>query len=197
VGRAIDFVRGFYPTWDAAYCATLMQTFGLGERDRIRTLSLGARMKLTLLLALSWRPALIVLDEPTVGLDAIAKQQLFAELLAAVGDGERSVLISSHGISDLERFADHVGMISRGRLLFEGPITDVVDRYRLVDFVAPSDPGFKSEPGVVVQAREADRWRVLVDRRTPAVESLERRGARAISQAPVSLEDLFVAMGRS
>ena len=197
VGRAIDFVRGFYPTWDAGYCERLLQTFELGVRDRIRTLSFGSRIKLTLVLALSWRPPLLVLDEPTVGLDAIAKQQVFAELLAAVRDGDRTVLISSHAISDLERFADHVGMISRGRLLFEGPVADITDRYRMVDFVAGTDPGFASEPGVLVQSRDADRWRVLVDRRSSAVDALQRRGAQPISQAPVSLEELFVAMGRS
>jgi ABC-2 type transport system ATP-binding protein len=94
--------------------------------DKVMTLSFGARIKLALVLALSWRPAVLVLDEPTVGLDAISKQQLFTELLAAVRDEERTVLISSHAISDLERFADHVGMIKHGRLVFEGAITDIL-----------------------------------------------------------------------
>ncbi len=80
VRRAIGFVRGFYPTWDDAYCARLLESLRLGADDRIDALSFGARIKLALVLALSWRPKLLVLDEPTVGLDAISKQQVFAEL---------------------------------------------------------------------------------------------------------------------
>ena len=84
VGKAIQFVRGFYPTWDQTYCDRLMTSLDLGADDNIATLSFGARIKLALVLALSWRPKVLMLDEPTVGLDAISKQQVFAELLAAV-----------------------------------------------------------------------------------------------------------------
>ena len=79
---------------------------------------------------------MLILDEPTTGLDAVSKQQIFAELLNAVEDGERTVLISSHGLTDLERFADHVGMIKNGRLLLEGRMDAVVDRFRLAEFFA-------------------------------------------------------------
>src|SRR5271157_5001968 len=116
VGKAIRFVRGFYPGWDDAYCAELMKAFHLSDSDRILTLSFGARTKLSLLLALARRPEVLILDEPTTGLDAVSKQQVFAGLLKAVEDGERTVLISSHGLSDLERFADHVGILKHGKL---------------------------------------------------------------------------------
>jgi ABC-2 type transport system ATP-binding protein len=84
VRKVIQFVRGFYPTWDQAYCERLMTSLDLGADDKISTLSFGARIKLSLLLALAWRPKVLILDEPTVGLDAISKQAVFAELLAAV-----------------------------------------------------------------------------------------------------------------
>src|SRR5688572_18030556 len=114
IERAIRFVRGFYPTWDPAYCDRLLDLFQLSPTDIIATLSFGSRIKLALILAMAWRPRLLVLDEPTVGLDAIGKQALFAELLSAVRDEDRTVFISSHAISDLERFADHVAMIQQG-----------------------------------------------------------------------------------
>ncbi len=81
VGRAVRFVRGFYPGWDDAYCHELMKAFHLSDRDRIATLSFGARTKLSLLLALARRPEILILDEPTTGLDVISKQQVFTELL--------------------------------------------------------------------------------------------------------------------
>src|SRR5476649_2907014 len=97
-----------------------MKEFHLSDADKIATLSFGTKTKLSLLLALARRPELLILDEPTTGLDAVAKQQLFTELLKVVEGGERTVLISSHGLTDLERFADHVGMIKNGKLLIEG-----------------------------------------------------------------------------
>ena len=197
VGRVIQFVRGFYPTWDQAYCERLMASLDLGGHDRISTLSFGARIKLALLLALAWRPAVLILDEPTVGLDAISKQAVFAELLAAVEDEERTVLISSHGLADVERFADHVGMIRGGRLLFEGATADVIARFRVVDLVAAAAIAVDRHPGLVVQRRDGDRWRVLVDLQRTSLERLKALGVTLVADAPVTLEELFVALGRA
>lgn len=196
VGGAIAFVRGFYPAWDDAYCSYLLRAFELDRDDKVMTLSFGGRIKLALVLALSWRPSVLVLDEPTVGLDAISKQQLFSELLSAVRDEERTVLISSHAISDLERFADHVGMIKQGRIVFEGAITDILDRYRLVDFTVQQPIDLADAPGLIVQTKTPSRWRVLLDREQTTPEVLRARGAQQMAEAPMSLEELFVALGR-
>jgi ABC-2 type transport system ATP-binding protein len=196
IGRAIDFVRGFYPSWDESYCDRLLALLDLHRADKIGTLSFGAKIKLAIVLALSWRPPLLVLDEPTVGLDAISRQQIFAELLAAVRDETRAVFISSHAIADLERIADHVGMIKNGRLVVEGSTDEVIERYRIVDFVAQDGSGLDHQPGVVVQRREQDRWRVLIDRSVTSIERLTGHGATAVSESPLSLEELFVALGR-
>src|ERR1700729_1565536 len=81
VGRAIDFVRGFYPDWNAAHCEELQFQFGVHRDSRVDALSFGARMKLALILALSREAELLVMDEATLGLDAVARRQLFSELL--------------------------------------------------------------------------------------------------------------------
>ena len=195
VSKIISFVKGFYPTWDDTYCTQLLEAFRIGRNEKIQTLSFGARIKLSLVLALSWRPTLLVLDEPTVGLDAISKQQVFAELLSAVQGEDRSVFISSHGITDLERFADHVGMIKNGRMLFEGPTVDVVERYRLVDLTAEQAVGLDGQPGILIQQRESRRWRLLLDSQITPVERLSQMGLTPLSNSPVSLEELFVALG--
>src|SRR5208337_94216 len=170
VGKAIRFVRGFYPGWDDAYCAALMKAFRLSDADRVATLSFGARTKLSLLLALARRPEVLILDEPTTGLDAVSRQQAFGELLKAVEDGERTVLISSHGLSDIERFADHVGMIKNGKLLLEGRMDEVVDRYRLVEFFTSNGTTFQTpEPeGLIILKWNENRWRALLDQKSAA-----------------------------
>ena len=196
VSRLISFVKGFYPTWDDAYCSRLLEEFGIDPSARVMSLSFGTKIKLSLVLALSWRPTLLVLDEPTVGLDAISKRQVFAELLAAVRDGDRAVFISSHAITDLERFADHVGMIKSGKLLFEGPVTDIVERYRLVDLSAEQAVRIADEAGVLVQEKDGSRWRLLLDRERMPVERLGQLGVTPLADSGLTLEELFIALGR-
>jgi ABC-type multidrug transport system ATPase subunit len=135
------------------------------KHERIMSLSFGARIKLSLVLALSWRPKLLILDEPTVGLDAISKQEVFGELLSAVGDGERSVLISIARLTDLERFADHLGMIKHGKMLFEGSTCrhDRAPPHRRLHFwfrpkCGPRREHHQSGPACFVQAKQANRW---------------------------------------
>ena len=196
VGKAIRFVRGFFPGWDDSYCAALMQAFHLSHTERIATLSFGAKTKLSLLLALARRPELLILDEPITGLDAVSKQQVFGELLKAVEDGERTVLISSNGLSDIERFADHVGMIKNGRLLLEGRTDEVVDRYRLVEFLTSDGTSCQSSrpEGLIILKWNENRWQALLDQQSGAQEWLQTHGAQQISLTRLTLEDLFVAL---
>ena len=133
VRRLIAFVRPFYSDWDDAYCEDLMRRLGIGWNDRIASLSYGNATKLRLILALAHRPDLLLLDEPMAGLDAVSKQEVFQEIFDAVQDENRSVLISSHDLHDLERITDHIGFLNRGRMMLEGPTADIVSRYRLVD----------------------------------------------------------------
>jgi ABC-2 type transport system ATP-binding protein len=196
VGKAIRFVRGFYPEWDDAYCSQLMKAFHLSDSDKIVTLSFGAKTKLSLLLALSRRPQVLILDEPTTGLDAVSKQEVFAELLKAVEDGERTVLISSHGLTDIERFADHIGMIKNGKLLLEGRTDEIVDRFRMAEFFSDNGTGFQSRAGFIVLKRSENRWHALIDQQSGVQDWLQTRGAKEISLTRVTLEDLFVALAK-
>ena len=196
VGKAIRFVRGFYPDWDDAYCARLMKSFHFEAGDKIATLSFGAKTKLSLLLALSRRPQVLILDEPTTGLDAVSKQQVFGELLKAVEDGERTVLISSHGLTDIERFADHIGMIKNGKLLLEGRTDEIVDRFRLAEFFTENGTEFQNRDGLIILKRTENRWHALLDQKSGTQDWLQSKGAKEISLTRVTLEDLFVALAK-
>jgi ABC-2 type transport system ATP-binding protein len=197
VGRVVRFVRGFYPSWDQTFCDKLLETFAVGQDEHIRTLSLGARTKLSLVLALAWRPRVLILDEPTVGLDPIAKRQMFAELLGAVQDEGRTVFISSHAVSDLERFADHIGMIKQGRLVLEGTTSEIAERFRMLDFVAGAAAEVERVPGLIVQRREERRYRALLDRKAASLDAVRALGVTDLSDVPVSLEEVFIALGHA
>jgi len=193
VKRLIHFVRGFYPAWDDGYCQHLMEKLNIGWEDKIPSLSFGSKVKLALVIALSHKPDLLLLDEPTIGVDAVSKHQIFTELLAAVQDEKRTVLISSHGLADIERFADYIGMIKKGKMLLEGPTAEMVEPYRMADFMFDGDTAPKLE-GLYWQEQSGGRRRALIDSRRGVKEKLLQLGAREIFESPVTLEELFVAL---
>ncbi|MFT5467429.1 MAG: ABC-2 type transport system ATP-binding protein [Verrucomicrobiales bacterium] len=195
VGAAIRFVRGFYPdSWDGKYCQELLGHFNLDAEQKIATLSFGSRTRLAILLALSRRPDVLVLDEPTTGLDAIAKQELFQQLLALVQDSEHTILISSHNLADVERFADQLGIINDGVMLHEGPTSEIVERYCLVDFTLINGGDFAPPAGLTLIKRDGDRIRVLADQQSNGIETLRSIGVDGLHESPVTLEDLFVSL---
>ena len=194
VGKAIRFIRGFRPTWDEAYCSRLMRVFGLSAQDQILTLSFGSRTKLALVLALAWHPQVLVLDEPTTGLDAHSKNAVFTELLGIVRDEARTVLISSHQLSDLERFTDHIGMLHKGKLVVENATAELVGRHLRVEFTAEDSVGLAETPGLTVQERDGNRWRAVIDTAVCSPAALAERGVRDLETQPLTLEELFLAL---
>ena len=190
VGRAIQFIRGFYPEWDQDYCDDLLSRFRIDKEDKIATLSLGSAIKLGVVLALARRPKVLIMDEPTMGLDAISKRELFAELLALMGDEDHTVLISSHNLTDLERFTDHIGIINEGRLLLEGATDHLLESHRQISFTLAGEP----PAGALRVARDGDEVRVLTDSADEYVKALNGSGALVLTVQPVTLEELFVGL---
>jgi ABC-2 type transport system ATP-binding protein len=193
VGRAIDFVRGFYADWDVARCEELQFAFDVHRDIRVDALSFGGRMKLALVLALSRDAELLVLDEPTLGLDAIARRQLFTELLKFMTRDGRTILISSHQLTDLERFADHAAIVNQGKLLASGRMDKLVERYRQFDARILCDTPL-GVPGVSVIDRQGDRVRLLVDGDVVSASPLEMPQIEVLAQVPFTLEELFLAL---
>ena len=194
VGNLLNFIRGFYADWDDAYCTDLLNRLHLGWGDKIATLSFGARTKLSLVAALSHRPALLLLDEPLTGLDAVSKSEVFTELLDAVQDERRTVLISSHNLDDIERFTDHLGIIDRGKMLLEGNTAGLIERFRMVHCVGSDGVKPRKADGLYPQRADGSRWRILVDTASDGIERLKANGFTDLSDAPVTLEELFVRL---
>ena len=124
VQESLDFHRAFYPTWDGTWAADLLQQFRLRPQQKVAGLSKGETAKLMLLLALSQRPALLILDEPMDGLDPVVRRDVLAALLEYVAGSGATVLVSSHLVHELERFCDWIGVMDRGRLVVELPMSE-------------------------------------------------------------------------
>jgi ABC-2 type transport system ATP-binding protein len=122
VREAIRFQAAFYPTWDHTWAEELLAAFELDERLLFGKLSKGQKGKLMMLLALAQRPELLVLDEPTDGLDPVVRRDMLAALLDYVSERGATVFISSHLVHELERMCDWIGVMDQGRLVTELPM---------------------------------------------------------------------------
>jgi ABC-2 type transport system ATP-binding protein len=122
VDELIRYSRAFYYGWDDDYAEELRQGFALDPAAKIKTLSKGQKARAGLLIALAYRPELLVLDEPSSGLDPIVRRDILGAVLRTIASEGRTVLFSSHLLDEVERVADHVTMISDGHIVLSGPL---------------------------------------------------------------------------
>lgn len=128
----MQFVRSLYPTWDDEYASQLVDRFGLVGQQTIKGLSHGQRVKAMLMLILARRPKLLILDEPTNGLDPVAKQEVLSELMHVVEDEERTILYSSHNTQDVEQICDSITFIDRGRVIASKNRDEFLERWKRI-----------------------------------------------------------------
>ena len=199
VSEAIRLHRSFYPTWDQRWADDLLKQFMLEPSRRVGSLSKGEAGKLLMLLALSQRPELLVLDEPTDGLDPVVRRDILAAVLEYVTDAEATVLISSHLVHELERICDWVGLMDGGRLVAELPMHEFKNGLKRLRLVAP--PNEMTSPPFTVLSRErnpgaVEQW--LVRGWEPRMNDyLTSVGASVREVVDLDLEEGFVEMLRS
>ena len=194
VGRALNFLRKFYPDWNDARCEQLLADFGLERGQKITALSFGARIKLSLVAAFSRDAELLLLDEPTTGLDVNAKLKLFGLILDFVKREDRAVVISSHQLADLERVADQVAIIDQGRLVIFERMDRLVSRFVQIDARLATGGALPELDGIRALARDGERLRLLLDRDTCSCEQLAAHGLESLSETPLTLEEIFLAL---
>ena len=190
----MDFMRPIYPRWDQKYAEELARRFDLKPQQKIKGLSHGQRVKAALLLALARRPRLLVLDEPTTGLDPVARVEVLSELMAALADEERTILFSSHNTLDVEQISDQITFIDRGRIIDSDDKEAFLDRWRRLRLLLPPDVAVPRLPGVV-EVGGSGRLPVLTtDRFEPAMVSVcNELGAAVQAVDTMTLEEIFVA----
>jgi len=133
VDRLLRMVSGYYPSWDGEFAERLVERFAIDTRRKTAELSHGQGTRLRLLLAMAFRPRLLVLDEPAAGLDLSGRRRLLESVLDVVRDPLRSVLVSSHALHDVERVADRVLVLSSGRVVKEGETAALVGEGRTLE----------------------------------------------------------------
>ncbi len=194
VQQLIRFTSSFYPDWRSDVASRLVDQFQLPPRRRIKALSQGMRTKLALLLTLARQPSLLILDEPTEGLDPVSIEELLQTLAGLPGDGT-SVFFSSHQISEVERIADRVCIIDRGRLVVDLSLDEIRRDHRRITLSFPCQPPEHLFDMPEVQSVESSgRQMVLVSSHgaEAIVERAREAHAVVVDVAPLSLRELFL-----
>ena len=189
----MDFVQSIYPHFDKAYAKELLQRFELIADQKILGLSHGQRVKACLLLVLARRPKLLVLDEPTTGLDPVAREEVISELADVLRDDERSILFSSHNTHDIEKLSDQIAFLDQGKLLALQDKESYLESWRR--FRCQLEPHASATvSGAVSIKRNGQLAEVITDQCTADYAlRLHQAGFRVIEQHRMSLEEIFVA----
>src|SRR5437660_6819762 len=147
VDELLRYTRAFYPGWDDAYAEELRQSFALDASAKIKDLSKGQKARAGLLAALAHRPELLVLDEPSSGLDPIVRRDILGAVIRTIADEGRTVLFSSHLLDEVEEVADHVTMIDHGRIVLSAPLDAIKESHRSLNEAFIAHVGSAATPG--------------------------------------------------
>ncbi len=190
----MDLIRSAYPGWDEAYAATLLQRFELQPHQPVGRFSHGQRVKALLLLTLARHPKLLLLDEPTTGLDPVARGEVLQAIAEVLRDEDRSVLFSSHNTRDVEQISDSIAFLHRGRLVAVRDKESFLESWRRIlchgewreAIAALPEVASARRNGSVIELKAKD----FSDR---LLEKLRQLGLTVSAVERMDLEDIFIA----
>jgi ABC-2 type transport system ATP-binding protein len=190
-----------YPFWDWERCRELHKGFRLPEGQRIRNLSRGQKVQVALVMALALRPQLLLLDEPTAGLDPVVRRAFLQTIIEEVAEQGTTVFYSSHNLNDLEQSADHIAAIYRGRMLFSHTLDELkesVHRLQLIFTGEPPEDAIKSLPGLMEYHQSGRVITITIighlDSISPRLVELE---PELVKELNLDLESIFVTFMES
>ena len=195
VDDLVRFTAPFFPRWRRDLEERYRRTFELRGDMKVKTLSRGMRTKLALLLALCRGAELLVLDEPTAGLDPAVTEEVLQALVGHVARDETTVFFSSHQIAEVEQIADRIAIIDRGRAVLTGALDDLRDNFRRVQLVFNREaPQTTFRAAGVARVRRQGRVLTVVTSggAEPILDEARALGPVSVDVAPVTLKDIFL-----
>lgn len=193
-GQLIRYVSAYYPNWNLDIQERYIREFEIDLKARVGTLSPGQRQRLAILLAICFEPKLLILDEPASGLDPVARSQFLDLLLTLIQDPGRTIIISSHILSDVEKVIDHVLILKAGRLLRDCPFDDLKEEYCQVKLSSLNGDLPASLPFSNILACKHNGRQALVTLHRPSIKDIETTASGLHCEyeiKPMALEDLY------
>src|SRR5262245_51467217 len=198
VADQLRVIASFYPHCDNDLRSRLVQERRIDMRARIKSMSVGERQKLSILLAFGHKPDLLILDEPVASLDPIARRQFLEQLVEISADGRRAIVFSSHIVSDIERLANRIWILKEGHLDWQGDLDSLKESLLRIHLRSTGPlPEVLSIPGALSIRREAAFPTAIVRDWTEAAQrDLERQISGSVEVEVLSLEEIFVELHR-
>jgi ABC-2 type transport system ATP-binding protein len=192
VGQLLSFVAPFYPTWDNAWAKELSQRFELPMNTRVRHLSKGQGVRVALLLALAHRPKLVILDDPTLGLDPIMRKEFLRDLVTHMQGESIGVFFSSHLLYEVEPVADSIVILDHGQVVRQAPTEELREQVKRLVAPIEAETTIRQLPGILDLARSGRQVTAVVEniaRTRPALQS----AAMDIQEIDLNLDEIFEA----
>ena len=189
------YTQAFYPNWDERYAEELRQAFDLDSKATIKSLSRGQRARAGLLVALAHRPELLLLDEPSSGLDPVVRRDILGAIIRTIADEGRTVLFSSHLLDEVERVADRVAIIHQGRILLTASVEQLKETHRRVTlrFGQPLEQP-PSLVGTISCAGQGIEWTYICSGEGEQVRrAAQAIGATIVGDDALTLDEIFVS----
>jgi len=195
VGQLMSYTQAFFPNWDEKFAEELRDAFDLDARAFVKNLSRGQRARAGLLVALAHRPELLVLDEPSSGLDPVVRRDILGAIIRTIADEGRTVLFSSHLLDEVERVADRIAIIHEGRVLLTSSMDEIKDQHRRLTLRFEQSI---SEPpalvGTLSRAGQGAEWTYVCSGESRQLRSAaEALGATVVDDAALTLDEIFVS----
>ena len=202
VERFLGWCRPLYPKWDRALEKKLLNEFGLPMGRKLKHLSRGERMKAALVSSLSYRPELLLLDEPFSGLDPLVRDQFLGGILELAGQEGWSVLITSHDLAEIDTLTDQVVFVQQGKIVLDEASESLIARHRRVRLVLPEEEGaLPPLPGNWVNVSRTGRIVQFTDMSVKADvrDSIRHHfpAAEGVEISSMSLRDIFISIART
>jgi ABC-2 type transport system ATP-binding protein len=196
VAEQLRVIAAFYPQWDSDLVSRLCSAWAVEPKTRVRSMSVGERQKLSILLAFGHRPELLVLDEPVASLDPLARRQFLEQLVEVSADERRSIVFSSHIVSDIERLANRIWILKEGRLDWHGDLDSLKESIvRLKIHGTPEALQALQIPGVMTLRREGQFATAVVRGWSSEIQAgLEARAPLEVEVHPLGLEEIFLEL---
>ena len=195
VDELMRYTQAFHPTWDASYARELLESFALDPSKKVKELSKGMRAQAGLIAAVAHRPELLILDEPSSGLDAVVRRDILDAIVRTVADDGRTVIFSSHLLDEVERMSDHVTLMHQGRVTLSGALDDVRRGYQRsrVRFVEHFDQPPVLETALAMEGG-GRTWSVV---HSGSLEQFHHSvlalGGEVVESRDATLEEIFLA----
>ncbi len=200
VDELMRYTQAYYPNWDTDHARRLLERFDLDSSKKVKELSKGMRAQIGLVVAVAHRPDLLILDEPSTGLDPVVRQDILAAIVRAVVDDDRTVIFSSHLLEEVERMSDHVTMLHQGRVVLDGALETIRSAHfrgqiRFAERML-QPPAIE---GVLALEGNGRSWTAICDTEPERFrESVEQHRGEVVQSREATLEEIFVArVGRA